>query len=321
VSPLVPEEGQPTVGTSGPPAWAGTPPEAERPAGAERAARHRQPPPRVRSRRGRRKARKQHGSFLRELPVLLVIAILLALLIKTFLVQAFYIPSGSMENTLQIRDRVLVNKLVYRFRDVHRGEVVVFSGVDSWNPETVVSPPGNIVQRVLRDIGSALGFAPAGQEDFIKRVIGVPGDHVACCDTEGRVTVNGVALTEPYVFQDDHRAFSTVVPKGRLWVMGDHRSLSADSRFHTFDPGGGAIPENKVVGRAFVIIWPPSRVGTLPVPKTFAQHFPQPATVTGMAATGAPYALGLSAALPVVALRRRPRTGRTLIHSRGDRRG
>src|SRR5919112_4508237 len=128
------------------------------------------------------------GSFFRELPFLVLIAFVLALLIKAFLVQAFYIPSGSMQQTLELRDRVLVNKLVYRFRDIHRGEIVVFNGLDNFQPETTVAPPSNGLQRVLRSVSRAVGVGAPGEKDFIKRVIGTPGDRVACC-VDGHVTV------------------------------------------------------------------------------------------------------------------------------------
>lgn len=224
------------------------------------------------------KPARRHGSFLRELPVLILVALVLALLIKAFLVQAFYIPSGSMENTLQVGDRVLVNKLVYRFRYIRRGEIVVFNGLDSFTPEIAVSEPANPVQRVLRAVASALGAAPSGERDFIKRVVGIPGDRVLCCDQQGRVTVNGRPLDEPYLYPGDRpsdEAFGPIiVPPGRLWVMGDHRSMSADSRAHLADPGNGTVPADKVIGRAFVVVWPPNRIGGLPVPDTFSGRRP-----------------------------------------------
>src|SRR3954471_21061721 len=180
---------------------------------------------------------KKRGSFLRELPFLILIALVLALLIKTFLVQAFFIPSGSMEDTLHVGDRVLVNKLVYRIRDMHRGEIVVFKGPSSWqdNPEFIAHPPTNPVARFFHDIGSALGVAAPDNKDFIKRVIGVGGDHVVCCDTQGHILVNDVPLAEPYLYpgvKPSEDNFNVRVPKGRLWVMGDHRNNSADSRAH-----------------------------------------------------------------------------------------
>jgi signal peptidase I len=220
--------------------------------------------------------KRKHGSFARELPILIAVALILALVIKAFLVQAFYIPSESMQNTLQPGDRVLVNKLIYHFRGIHRGEVVVFDGNDtSFRPEVTVSHSKNPVVRFFRSIAGALGVAPAGEKDFIKRVIGVAGDHVACCDSHGRVTVNGTPLDEPYLYPGDSPnsgdpPFSVTVPKGHIWVEGDHRSDSADSRAYIHEPGGGFVPTSKVIGRAFVKVWPPSRIGTLAVPKTFS---------------------------------------------------
>lgn len=215
---------------------------------------------------------KKSGSFWRELPILLIIALGLALLIKTFLMQAFYIPSGSMEDTLAVGDRVLVNKLAYQFSDVKRGDVIVFNGVDSWAPEAQVAEPSNPVARAVRGVAGAFGFATPSEKDYIKRVIGVPGDHVKCCDKQGHVTVNGVALDEPYLFPGDNPSdqdFDITVPEGRLWVMGDHRGMSSDSRSHLGDPGGGAIPIDRVIGRAFVIIWPFPDAGFLTRPDTF----------------------------------------------------
>ena len=216
---------------------------------------------------------KKKKSFARELLTIVVAAAVLTLLVKAFLVQVYRIPSASMENTLQIGDRVLVNKVVYHFRDIARGDIVVFSGQDSWGPDAPPAP-SNPVVRVFDDMLSGLGLH-SDQTYYIKRVIGLPGDRVACCDAQGRVTVNGVALNESqYLYpgeQPSSLKFSNVVPAGHLWVMGDHRGDSEDSRYHPEDPGGGAIPESQVVGRAFFIIWPPSQFRDLPIPNTFQQ--------------------------------------------------
>ncbi|MDP9394588.1 MAG: signal peptidase I [Actinomycetota bacterium] len=173
----------------------------------------------------------------REVPVVVVLALVLSAVLKTFVLQVFYIPSGSMEPTLHGckgcpgNDRVLVSKLDYRFGEPERGDIVVFDGRGSFTDED-------------------------GQEkDYVKRVIGEPGDVVACCDADGRVTVNSRALDEPYLFEDNSRAFGPVtVGPGRLWVMGDHRSASSDSRDH------GAVPVDAVVGRAVATVWPVRRV-------------------------------------------------------------
>ena len=227
--------------------------------------------------------RPKNRSFWRELPVLIVIALVIALLIKSFVVQAFYIPSPSMEQTLDVGDKVLVNKLVYHFRSIQPGDIVVFNGEGSWNtlpPAAVASanPLARLYDRAIlplfRSIIGLFGTAP-GQEDYIKRVIGVPGDHVACCTAAGSVTVNGVPLREKtYLFPGNVPStlhFSITVPPGRLWVMGDHRFVSFDSRGHISYPGGGTVPESQVVGRAFMIVWPPSRWRILPIPATFGQ--------------------------------------------------
>ena len=238
--------------------------------------------------------RPARWSFVTEIATLLAVALTIALLIKTFLVQPFWIPSASMENTLLVGDKVMVNKVVYHIRPIGRGDIVVFSGAGSWDAPAAASPRnGNPVARVydatlgrlFHAIFGLFSTAP-GQVDYIKRVIGVPGDHVACCDAHGRVTVNGVPLDEGrYLFPGSKpslRPFHITVPAGRLWVMGDNRINSADSRLHDCaytDPlvrcrpydRDGTIPESAVVGRAFMIVWPPSRWTILDVPATFGQ--------------------------------------------------
>jgi signal peptidase I len=237
--------------------------------------------------------RRRGRSFLTEMAVLFVIALTIALLIKSFVVQPFFIPSSSMENTLLIGDKVLVNKLVYHVRPIQRGDIIVFNGDDSWNPPTSAQAGShNPVARVyddtlgalFRNIAGLFG-TPTDQIDYIKRVIGLPGDHVACCNSKDEITVNGVALSEKsYLYpgnQPSQFGFKVTVPAGQLWVMGDHRIDSADSRLHDcayrdpetcypFDKTG-TIPENKVIGRAFMIVWPPRHFRVLPIPATFEQ--------------------------------------------------
>ncbi|MDO3700661.1 signal peptidase I [Micromonospora sp. C28SCA-DRY-2] len=198
---------------------------------------------------------KPRSSFWKELPILLGVAILVAVLVRAFVLQTFFIPSPSMENTLQIDDRVLVNKLVYDFRSPRRGEVIVFKAPLEWSS----NPDG---------------------EDFIKRVIGVGGDHVVCCDPQDRLVINGKPLDEPYIFSADgqrdkpaDQEFDITVPEGRLWVMGDHRSASGDSLEHWQQSGQditvATIDEDEVVGRAFTVFWPVSRATWLSVPKQY----------------------------------------------------
>ena len=213
-------------------------------------------------------------SAVREIVLVLVIALGLSLVIKTFLVQAFFIPSPSMENTLIVGDRVLVSKLTPGPFELKRGDVVVFSDTGHWLPAG-----DEVSQGAVRDgVRSALtfvGLLPANSDEhLIKRVIGLPGDKISCCDGAGRLLVNGKAIDEPYLYPDDAPSdskFSVTVPAGRLWVMGDHRSVSADSRSHQSNPGGGTVPVSSVVGKAFVLVWPLDRAKVLHNPAaTFA---------------------------------------------------
>jgi signal peptidase I len=263
------------------------------------------------------KRHAQHRSFFRELPFLVIIAFLLALFIKHFFVQAFFIPSGSMEQTLHVGDRVLVNKVPYYYRDPHRGEVVVFNGLNNFDEGVTITPATNPVSKVLRKISGTIGLGAPNEKDYIKRVIGIPGDKVMCCDTGGNVVVTPaggkpVSLHETYIYKngpDSSQYFCAagstqaacppgapgiLVPKERLWVMGDHRNDSADSRYHVSDANHGTVPQDKVVGRAFTVVYPFGRAGLLGVPDTFKS----------LALPTAPYLGGLALALPVAGIRR-----------------
>jgi signal peptidase I len=222
------------------------------------------------------KPARRRRSFLRELPVIVVTALVISVLIKTFLVQAFFIPSGSMETTLHgcptcLGDRVLVDKLVTHMGGVHRGDVVVFRDSSGWLSGPTPTPG---LRGHIHNALEFVGIAPSSTEtDLIKRVIGVGGDTVE--GHNGRVYVNGTPLDEPYVFKGNSPSegnFSVTVPAGKLWVMGDHRAASADSRAHQDDPGQGFVPESDVVGRAFVIVWPLNRATLLHHPATFGQR-------------------------------------------------
>ncbi|MGW7586810.1 signal peptidase I [Kitasatospora sp. NPDC054768] len=227
--------------------------------------------------------------FWQELPILLVVALLLSLGIKTFFVQAFSIPSGSMEQTLAIGDRVLVDKFTPWFgAKPERGEVVVFRDPGGWL-EGTPTVSGDSVMGTVQKALSTVGLMPSADEkDLIKRVIAVGGDTVEC-EAGSPLRVNGVALDEPYLFPgatpcDNDPVGTVTVPKDKLWVMGDHRNNSRDSRWHHNETGDGFVPVDNVVGRAFVVAWPLSDWSTLPVPDTFDKV---PAGAAGTA--GAPF--------------------------------
>lgn len=261
--------------------------------------------------------RKPQGSFLKELPILLGIAIVLALLIKTFLVQAFYIPSASMLQTLHVHDRVLVNKVDFHVGSPQRGEIVVFDTTGTRFAQAggdyAPCPPSNAFVAGVRAVERFVGVGTCGEDDFIKRIIAVPGDHVFCCNQQGHVVLNGVALDETYVYDDNHAAFCAatlaaveagrgydpalcgsdpkpiVVPKNMYWVMGDNRGNSSDSR------PNGFVPRDKMVGRAFVRILPLSRFGFLRIPKTFSS-----VPAAGAAALGTPFVAAPALLVPLV---------------------
>jgi signal peptidase I len=217
--------------------------------------------------------RESKGQSWWDIPVTIAIAVGAVLLITTFVAKPFSIPSGSMEDTLQIGDRILVNRVVYHTRPIERGDVVVFDGADSFVPMSDV-PQRNPLSAAVAWVGQSLGLMAPDSTDFVKRVIGVAGDQVVCCTPSGGLTVNGVELDESgYLYPGDvpsTQNFDVVVPEGKLWVMGDHRSNSADSRAHMGDPGGGFVPESKVVGRAMSVLWPLNRLGAVDIPQSFA---------------------------------------------------
>jgi signal peptidase I len=246
------------------------------PAGSRRTA-----PPGGRSRAERRRLqrkvrRRRRRGAVKEIPLLVGVAVLIALVLKTFLVQAFVIPSGSMEQTIRIGDRVLVDKLTPWFGSKpRRGDVVVFRDPGGWlqGEQTTGKDDDPVVLKQVKEGLAFIGLLPSDDEkDLIKRVVGVGGDHVKCCDARGRVTVNGVPLDEDYLYPGDTPSttpFDVTVPEGRLWVMGDHRSDSADSRAHQ-GTDFGTVSEDGVVGRAVVIAWPLGHWTTLGEPGTYA---------------------------------------------------
>ncbi|MDQ1723967.1 MAG: signal peptidase [Frankiaceae bacterium] len=243
--------------------------------------------------------RKRLG-FWQELPLLIALAVVLAVLIKTFAFQAFVIPSASMESTIMTWDRVMTNKLVYDFRDPHRGEVVVFKRTGGWPELSKPTMPTNPVKRAFKRFGQFVGLAPSGT-DFIKRVVGLPGDVVSCCDASDHFLINGQPLDETAYTQGVNTtsslrlSFTSVtVPKGQLLVMGDNRGDSRDGREF------GTIPIDSVVGRAVLVMWPASHWKGLRVP-TAVEKFSAPAT------SALPVAGGLGLVFPIALVRSRRR--------------
>ncbi|MDA3021435.1 MAG: signal peptidase I [Actinomycetota bacterium] len=218
-------------------------------------------------------ANKRRGPWW-DLPLTFIIAFGVVLLLTTFVARPFSIPSSSMEDTLQVGDRVLVNKITYRLRPIERGDVVVFDGTDSFVKAGEI-PQRDLVTGTLSWLGQSIGVVPPDSTDFVKRVLGLPGDHVVCCDAEGHITVNDVPLEEAaYMFPGDSPSdmnFDVIVPDGKLWLMGDHRSNSADSRYHLGDPGGGMVPQSRVVGRVMNVLWPLNRIQAVSIPENFAE--------------------------------------------------
>ncbi|MBU4336395.1 MAG: signal peptidase I [Actinobacteria bacterium] len=241
-------------------------------------------PVRARPRDGRRQHRRKASSsgplaWLRETTIIVVSAVVLSLVVKTFLVQAFFIPSDSMNDTLVVHDRILVNKLVPDVFSLHRGDIVVFTDPGGWLAPTVASSETGVVA-VADEALRWIGLMPTDSGDhLVKRVIGLPGDHVACAGDGQPVTVNGVAIDETYLkpgSQPSEVVFDVVVPDGYLWVMGDNRQHSADSRYNQGRPGGGAVPISDVVGVAFVTVWPLDRLSVLSNPGAVFASVPDP---------------------------------------------
>ena len=210
---------------------------------------------------------RKKGSLLKELPILVVVALVVSLFIKTFVVQFFYIPSGSMENTLQIKDRVAVNKVPFISKNISRGDVVVFRDPDNWLPEIVDYDTNKYVSKAKSAL-VAVGVLPNPTKQYlVKRVIGVEGDHIVCCTKAGNLTINDVEVTEPYIYagnKPSEMKFDVTVPKGKLWVMGDHRGASADSRYHQEDINKGFVPISRVTGRVVAVIWPFKNITYVP---------------------------------------------------------
>ena len=220
------------------------------------------------------KSRNGFLNLLKETGIIVGSALIVSWLIKTFLVQAFYIPSESMEATLDVGDRVLVSRLVPRFRQVSRGDIVVFRDPGDWLGAYTV-PERGLVTRAL----TLVGLLPQDSgEHLIKRAIGVPGDHVACCDAAGLVSINGEPIMEALYLapgvSPSVSSFDVVVPDGTLFVMGDNRPNSADSRYNSEKPYGGFVPIDNVVGTAFATIWPFNHLGLLRNPSSVFELVP-----------------------------------------------
>ena len=210
---------------------------------------------------------RNKGSLLKELPFLVVVALVASLLIKSFLVQFFYIPSGSMENTLQVQDRVAVNKIPFISKSIDRGDVVVFRDPDDWLPEIVDYDTNKYLAKVKSAL-VAVGVLPNPAKQYlVKRVIGVAGDRIVCCTKNDKLSINGVEVNEPYIFagnKPSDMTFDVTVPEGKIWVMGDHRGASSDSRYHQEDINKGFVPISKVSGRVFAVIWPFKNITYVP---------------------------------------------------------
>lgn len=210
--------------------------------------------------------RRKRG-FLQEFPVLVVVALVVSLFIKSFVLQFFFIPSGSMENTLQIDDRVAVNRIPFISNNIKRGDVVVFRDPDNWLPAADISETPFVIAKAKAAL-VAVGVLPNPAKQYlVKRVVGVAGDRVICCTNTGKITVNGQEMVEPYIYAGNVPSdmnFDVKVPNGKIWVMGDHRGASADSRYHQDDINKGFVPLNRVTGQVIAVIWPLKNLSLVP---------------------------------------------------------
>ena len=215
------------------------------------------------------KRRRGIWTFLRDVLIIIVIAALVSFLVKTFVVRSFYIPSGSMEKTLLVNDRILVDELTPRWNDYARGDVVVFEDPGGWLGAPAPKEQGPAILEAIDSFLTLIGLSTSDSEDhLVKRLIGLPGDHVVCCNALGQIEINGAPIDElGYLNLPDgdtaasNEPFDVTVPDDSIWVMGDNRDRSQDSRAHIDLPSGGFVPLDNVVGRAFVLTWPLNRIG------------------------------------------------------------
>ena len=204
--------------------------------------------------------------FFKEVGITVLCAIIISIIVRLFFLQAFYVPSESMENTLMPNDRIVASKITTNIGGVKRGEVIVFKDPGGWLPtfKTTSNP--------LRSFGEFVGVLPSEKGDsLVKRAIGIGGDHVSCCNARGQIVLNGIGLVEPYVKTGpgtDQVTFDIIVPPDYIFVMGDNRSQSADSRYH-LEVNNGAVPVGNVIGRAVLKVWPVNSWGVLDIPDTF----------------------------------------------------
>ncbi|MDR2723325.1 MAG: signal peptidase I [Cellulomonadaceae bacterium] len=213
----------------------------------------------VRARRRPAHAKRRHIGFWKEAAIVAAVALLGSWALQSFVVQSYYIPSGSMRNTLEISDRIMVSRITPRLRDVQRGDIVVFNDFEGWLPEQY-HPVRAAFAEFVKQVSSQAGPAPRHGGYLIKRIIGLPGDTVSCCTADNQVLINGQPIDEPYLHPESHpmqQHFSAVtVPDGHVWVMGDNRNHSADSRAHQDQPSGGFVPISQVRGVAFATVFP-----------------------------------------------------------------